>query len=371
MKTIAIFNNKGGVGKTTLTYHVAYALAELGKKTLIIDLDPQSNLTLFGIDTKRLHKIWAIEDSFIDDFKSAKDNKTPKKFDTIINDTRSIHFLVKPTEDGIEELPSLCPPIILHDNLGLVPGRLTFYTYEDVISRRWSDAYRGDPLAIRTITKIRNICFDYGKQFGYEYVLVDTSPSLSMLNRVIISTTDGFMIPCMPDMFSLYGIQNIGKCLSKWKFEFETMFKVLSEKKRRNFPSKFVQFLGYTIFNARKYTGVRNEWNLAQAHYNYAKQIPDTVRKFISPEVREHLPNDLLTKPIGGTAVMHSHSTLPNMAQKYQCPIWLVPTKPGIEAEDRGTIIGNRHNYELTQNQYKEFAKDLLNRLDFLEDTNE
>jgi cellulose biosynthesis protein BcsQ len=371
MKTIAIFNNKGGVGKTTLTYHVAYALAELGNKTLLIDLDPQSNLTLFGIDIERLHNIWSIEDSFIDDFKSSKDAKPPNDFDAVIKETRSVHFLIKPTEDGIDDLPTLSPPILLHDNLGLVPGRLTLYTYEDTISKRWSDAYRGDPLAIRTITKIRNLCYDYGKQYGYQYVLVDTSPSLSMLNRVIISTTDGFIIPCMPDMFSLYGIQNIGKSLSKWKFEFDTMFKLLSEKKRRNFPSKFVRFLGYTIFNARRYTGVGNEWNLAQAHYNYARQIPETIRNFISPEVREHLPNELLIQPIGNTSVMHSHSTLPNYAQKYQCPIWLVPDNKNIEDEDKDTIRGNSSNYRSTRVKYKEFANDLLSRLAYLETVND
>ena len=49
MKTVAIFNNKGGVGKTTLGYHTASALAELGHRTLLVDLDPQSNLTLFGV----------------------------------------------------------------------------------------------------------------------------------------------------------------------------------------------------------------------------------------------------------------------------------------------------------------------------------
>ncbi|MGC2691588.1 MAG: ParA family protein, partial [Desulfobaccales bacterium] len=327
--------------------------------------------TIFGIEAESLNTIWNKEDSFIDDFKLSKQSQTPTNFESIIQDNRSIHFLVKPTEDGIDDLQTLSPPIPLHDNLGLIPGRLTFYTYEDIISRRWSDAYRGDPLAIRTITKIRNLCYDYGKQYGYDFVLVDTSPSLSMLNRVIISTTDGFIIPCMPDMFSLYGIENIGKSLSKWKFEFDTMFKLLSEQKRRNFPSKFVQFLGYTIYNARKYTGVSNDWDLAQAHYNYAEQIPGTIDEYIKPEVHEHLPNDLLKQPIGGTSVMHSHSTLPNMAQKYHCPIWLVPSNPHIDSEDRNTIRGNRQNYEATRGKYREFADDLLKRLDYLGNKNE
>lgn len=366
MKSIAIFNNKGGVGKTTLTYHVSYALAELGYKTLLIDLDPQSNLTLFGIDVDRLHDIWVMEDNFVDDFKNAKDSISSTDLNSIIDSNRSIHFLLKATEDGTDDLNELSPPIPLHNNLGLLPGRLTLYMYEEMLSKRWSDAYRGEPLAIRTITKIRKLCHDYGNKFNFEFILFDTSPSLGMLNRVIISTADGIVIPCMPDMFSLYGIRNIGNCLSKWKNEFDIMFKLISDSKRSFFPQRFVQFLGYTIFNARKYSG-QTLWDLAIAHYNYAKQIPETIIKYINQEVREHLNDDLLTEPIGGTSVMHSHSTLPSMAQKYQCPIWLVPSHQSIDASDRGTIIGNRQSYERTRESYRQFTKDLLTRLEILE----
>ena len=96
MKSIAVFNNKGGVGKTTLTYHLGYALAELGYKTLLVDLDPQSNLTLFGLDPEQLHNIWEVEEAFIDDFVQARDEKSPvSNFKDIACDVRSIHFLLK------------------------------------------------------------------------------------------------------------------------------------------------------------------------------------------------------------------------------------------------------------------------------------
>ena len=155
--------------------------------------------------------------------------------------------------------------------------------------------------------------------------MIDTSPSLGILNKVIISTVDGFLIPCMPDMFSLYGIQNIGTSLKSWKRDFDTIFNLLSDAKLSHFPKNFVSFLGFTIFNARKYTG-SSEWDLSKAHHNYAKQIPATIEKYIDADHRKHLTREQLENPIGEMAIMHSYSTLPNMAQKYRTPMWKVPS---------------------------------------------
>lgn len=75
MKIISVFNNKGGVGKTTLTFHVAHALSEMGYKILLIDADPQCNLTICSLDQEYIHKIWEMEDPFIDEgYESSKIN---------------------------------------------------------------------------------------------------------------------------------------------------------------------------------------------------------------------------------------------------------------------------------------------------------
>lgn len=362
MKTISIFNNKGGVGKTTLTFHLAQALAEMGHKTLLIDLDPQCNLTILSMDSERLHEIWEGEDPFINDFETAHNEMAPASFKKLVESTRSIHFLLKPTEDGVSDIDYISPPYSLAPGLDLIPGRLTLHTYEDRIANRLPQAYQGDPLAIRTLTKIRNIAEKYATAYGYDIVIFDTSPSLGILNRIIISTTDGMVIPCMPDMFSLYGIRNIGNALRVWKDQFETLYKILPAEKRKSFPESFVKLLGYTIYNAKKYSS-RNKWDLATAHYNYALQIPQTIRDYIDESVRSGVDPSVLDEPIGGVAVMHTHNTLPNMAQKYHLPIWRVPSSGAVDTDDISTISGNRTTYESTKDKYSEFAQDLMRRL--------
>ena len=361
MKTIAVFNNKGGVGKTTLTFHLAHALAELGHKTLLVDLDPQCNLTVFGMTEDNLHDLWEREDDFIDDFEKARKARSADQYRELSSSVRSIHFGLKPTEDGTGELKRLPKPLRLGTNLDLIPGRLTLHMFEDRVSTRWSDVYRGDPLAIRTVSRIRTLAAEYAERHGYEFVLFDTSPSLGVLNKVIISTTDGFFVPCMPDMFSLYGIRNLGQSLARWNAEFETIFRLIPDGKRQAFPQHFVRFLGFTLFNAKKYTG-KNELGLAQAHLNYAKRIPTTIRKYIPSSLRDQLTDREVESPIGGTSIIHSHSTLPSMAQKYKTPIWHVPAA-SLDDDDRNTIRGNRAQYEATQAAYAAFAIDLLARL--------
>jgi cellulose biosynthesis protein BcsQ len=274
LRSICVFNNKGGVGKTTLTYHLAHALAEMGRRTLVIDLDPQCNLTIFSLPEDDIYQIWKKEDNYVDDFNSARQKDT--KYKMLLENSRSIHFILKPTEDGTAEISTLPPPIAIAEKLHMLSGRLTLHLFEDKIASRWSDVYQGDPLAIRTITRTRTLANEYADKYGYDIVIYDTSPSLGALNKVIISLVDGFLIPCNPDMFSLYGIRNIGSSLSIWKKQFDTIFHLLSDEKRANFPANFVRFLGFTIYNARKYTG-NNEWDLATAHYNFAQEIPKTM----------------------------------------------------------------------------------------------
>lgn len=364
-KIVTVFNNKGGVGKTTLTYHLAHALGELGKKVLLIDLDPQCNLTIIALQMDFIHDIWAAEDQFIEDFASAREKVGEEVFSTILKKPRSIHFALKPTEDGTAEVEKLPPPISLKNNVHIIPGRLTLHLFEAKIGERWSGIYQGDPLSIRTGTRVRTLAHEYAKLYGYDIVILDTSPSLGALNRHLLSLADGFIIPCSPDLFSVYGIRNIGNALRTWRKQFESIFHFLSDQKRLNFPEKFVRFMGYTIYNAKRYSKYENDLNLAKAHMNYAIQIPETIATSIDQENRLPMVG-LLDHSIGENAVIHSHNTFPSMSQKYHMPMWELPDCGILDPEDRSTIGGNQHAYRDTKGAYQEFATDFLKRLALL-----
>ena len=363
MKLMTIFNNKGGVGKTTLLYHLACILAETGKKVLLIDLDPQCNLSLYGVDVEKLHEMWKKEDMFFDEgYSYGKNSMTQEQYNAFTSEAHTIHFILKPTEDGEGELEKYPAPINVTDNLDMIPGRLTLYTYENKIASRWNDVYAGEALAVRTITRIREVARLYSEKNSYDYVLLDTSPSLGALNKAVIMNADGFIIPALPDMFSLYGIRNIGKSLMSWKKELDTIFALISDEKRKLFPTNPVQFFGYTIYNAKKASS-RNvgSLGLAQAHYNYFLQIPSAIRDNIPSSLRITLSEEEIDAPIGTSSVMHSHNTFPSMAQKYRVPIWKIPDCE-LDEEDKSTVSGNKQRYYETKDKYLQFSKDFVER---------
>ncbi|KPZ12612.1 hypothetical protein ALO40_05454, partial [Pseudomonas syringae pv. viburni] len=122
--------------------------------------------------------VWAKENAYIEDFKATREQRPIEEFNELNQNVRSIHYLLTPTQEGTAEIGILPPPVMLGPNLHLIPGRLTMHFYEEKISSRWSDVYQGAPLAIRTITRIRRLADEYAAAYGYDYIIMDTSPSV-------------------------------------------------------------------------------------------------------------------------------------------------------------------------------------------------
>lgn len=370
VEIISVFNNKGGVGKTTLTFHLAHALADLGHRVLAVDLDPQCNLSIYCLTADEIQNVWDAENPFIDEpgFQAARDKMAPLDFQQFCAEPRTIHFSLKPAEEGTGELEFLPPPIELAENLHLIPGRLTLHMYEEALARRWSEAFVGQPLAIRTLSEIRRIVLQYAEEYDYDYAIIDTSPSLGQLNKTILTTVDAFLVPCAPDLFSLYGIRNIGSSLERWTSELKTLYQLIPPARRPSLPKNFVGFLGYTIYNAKKREG-STAWDMAIAHYDYAIQVPETISKHLPKSLSTGISSTTMNTPVGKMAVMHTHNTYPAHAQKYHCPMWELPAHSELEEGDRATVLTNKDRYLATRKSYRSFAQDVIRRVELLKPT--
>lgn len=191
-KTIALFNHKGGVSKTTTTYNLGWMLAEKGKRVVLVDTDPQCNLT--GL----------ILGETLDDFYTA-------------NPDRNIHaalapaFLSQPREIAAVE----CVPVRGREGLLLLPGHVNLSEYEVTLGIAQEMA--------GSIPTLKNLpgAFNYlmskiAEANDADYVLVDMSPSLGSLNQNILASSDGFLVPTSPDYFSLMAIDSLSAILPRW-----------------------------------------------------------------------------------------------------------------------------------------------------------
>lgn len=360
MYRLTVFNNKGGVGKTTLTFHLAHILSDMGKKVLLIDLDPQCNLSMTCLPEEQLLKIWEEEEEVI--YNWGKD--TP----VLRQSPRTIHYLLKPTEIGESEFENLPIPCKIEHATGLylIPGRPTLHMFEAVLGRRYSEINTADPLALRTVSNINRIAKNYALKHGFDFVLFDTSPSLGTLNKVVLSFVDAFMIPCQPDSYSSYGIKHIGKVLDLWIKEFDKLKGALNEQTwKTHFEDRYINLLGYVVYNAKKYEKqTNNEYNLAQAHNNYIQKFPQIIKDNYRSELHDKIPQDTMALPIGRSAITHTHNTFTAIAQKYHAPMWKIPAlNKEWDKEDTNTLNGAKPQYLATKEKYESFANDVLERL--------
>ena len=327
----------------------------------MLDLDPQSNLTLYGLDDNRLQDIWVNEEKYVNEgFPTGSNTLNSGADDALLASTRSVHFLLKPVEVGVDDYNKLPPPCELFENLYLIPGSITLSQFEGVLAERWVSPTEENILSIRTMTQFRTIAKRYSSEYEFDFVLADVSPSLGLLNRAIITTSDAFFMPATPDLFSMYGIRNIGQSLRKWENSFKQIASISQEGLRNLFPSECVKFLGYTIYNAKKRADQKME--LAGAHRNYAERIPKEVENWIPSNYVAGANITRIAQSIGGNAVWHTHNTYPALAQKYKCPIWHVPDAT-LEKDDKSTVTHNQQRFYETRGAYFVFVDDLLSRM--------
>ncbi len=201
MKTVAFFNNKGGVGKTSLVYHLAWAFADIGLRVVAVDLDPQSNLSAFFLDEDRLELLWP-------------EGRHP---DTVFG---YVQPLLREGGVGAAHLEPV------DDRLGLVVGDLALSDFEPELSLQWnnclSESEDGRYRAFLVSCAFSRMIGAVGKDFGADLALVDVGPNMGAINRSALIACDHVVVPLAPDLFSIQGLRNLGPTLVRWRSEWAT-----------------------------------------------------------------------------------------------------------------------------------------------------
>lgn len=219
---IAFFNNKGGVGKTSMVYHLAWMFSDYGFRVVAADLDPQCNLTASFLDEDRLEEVMS------------QDGKPLTVFGAI-----------QPLKEGIGDVAK--PHVeIITDRLGLVLGDMALSTYEDDLSEVWPKCLIGDPRAFRVTSAFWRLIQMAGKQHTADMILIDLGPNLGAINRAALIASDFVVIPLGPDLFSLQGLRNLGPALRKWRDGWKNMLSY-NPLRELPLPPGGIQPIGYMV----------------------------------------------------------------------------------------------------------------------------
>jgi cellulose biosynthesis protein BcsQ len=192
---IAFFNHKGGVAKTTSVFHLGWMLAQLGKTVLMVDCDPQCNLT--GLVLEYDHS-----DEY--QYESA-------------NEALNIRDGLAPAFEGrpVPLAPVKVQPVPNRPGLFVLPGHVGLAEYESQLSI--AHELSGSLAVLQNIPGAAHWLIDItAKSVDADYVLIDMSPSLGAINQNLWSTSDAFIIPMAPDYFSAMALRSLARVLPKW-----------------------------------------------------------------------------------------------------------------------------------------------------------
>ncbi len=209
MKIITLYNHKGGVSKTTTTFNLATYLADTGKKVLMVDADPQCNLTEIALAP-------TIEELDIKASKSTS-GKIPDLPGSSILDALNQRIR---GDVAFVDLAKVKTHKV-GDNLFLLRGSVDLSTIEDDLAEAHVQRMSMRTNLMRTYVAIGDFLSRLAEKEKYDYILIDVGPSSGALTRAFFLVCDGFFIPVAPDRFNVQAVGTLSKILGRWMAEHE------------------------------------------------------------------------------------------------------------------------------------------------------
>ena len=290
---ITIYNHKGGVGKTTITVNVAFALSSLGKSVLLVDSDPQCNLTSY-----------LLPDDVVDDLLAHSNDQ----------DGNTIWSAVKPVIDrtGSVRLVDLTKI----GDVALLPGDIRFSEFEEFLGDVWTEGFKRRMGALRDTSSINYLISSLDNQHGFDFVFYDTGPNIGPLNRVLLLDSDFFIVPVACDLFSTRALTTLGQTIKKWIRDAETIDAIAPDGAMalKGRP----EFLGYIPQRFKVYGQ-----NMTLDANFYHKEIRKRIYKDISSVLRnidKKLAPAHPANPLVGQ--VRDLASVVQIAQRQGVPIW-------------------------------------------------
>lgn len=258
-KTIAFFNNKGGVSKTTTCFNVGWMLAELGKKVIMVDADPQCNLTGMIVELGQTGSL----DGFYEE--NAGQN---------IMSALEPAFLSRPRP--LQPVDAL--RVEGRDGLYLIPGHVGLAEYEVSlgIAQQLSESVQ----ALKNLPGSFQYLFEITAQkLEADFVLIDLSPGLGSINQNLVTTSDFFLVPAAPDIFSVMAIDSLSRVLPRWISWSRTASHLDAlASADYPFPTPALRFLGTVVQRYRLRAGEPTE-----AFQRYFAELESSISDSLIP----------------------------------------------------------------------------------------
>lgn len=321
MKSVAFFNNKGGVGKTTLLCNVAAFIAtHYGKTVCVVDADPQCNATQYFFD-----------DEVLDSFYSKPDEFT-------------VYKMLEPLSLGEGYSDQVKLRRAKRFNVDVLPGDPRLALTEDLLANDWGSAKAGDIRGIRTSLAFSELLKQLGK---YDYVLFDVSPSLGAINRSIMLSADYFISPVSLDIFSLKAFENIALWIEGWWSEWENGLRTtrrpeLIPKLSYSRP-KFVGYVTQSYLAKRDKEGQRRA---VQAYEKIRQEIDRVI-------IENRLDTHLTPRKFEIGTVPNLFSLVP-MSQSSHTPIFGLTSANGVVGAHFAKV---KEAYDIFENVSREFLE--------------